>query len=649
MKSFDTKVTFQSIKNDFKPSDSAIIEAVANAIDAKSKNVYVKLYEDTDNSGMFPYNYYSIDVADDGIGIPTSDNVFEEVFCQYKVSTKHDKVNYGKRGRGRYTYLKITKDPSDISIFVVKDGQKSKISFECKDRQSVAILKDDFNSQIDTKIKKNFTTLIQFKNISTDYFETNEQSCNAYVEYIKNELVSYFADRIASNSINIYVNDELLEIKNFIEKQMHETVTVLNDDLKYSFNVDFYIWNDRVSLKSDRQKHILFLDVNGSLKGIAPSGKSKLMFPGFKQNHSIIVKSQYFNDRDYIDCQDDYDNVFTDIVIKNLRNQIAVRLESILFGIYKDNIGKISKEYLKFLELRKDEIVENTYQAIIFPFLEKLGNKKISEDAKQIIVRLIDVLLKQSPDNYIDNIMTVLNLKPKDSDKLRYIEANYGIIKAISEKEKYIARLDFLEKLSELVNGKNSKKVKERTMLHHVVDKHLWIFGELFDGIDRDKYASDVSLKTILESDKFFQFDSDELDLISREHNLKKIPDIFIPVFANDTIYIIELKKPGVTIDQKILQEIMNKYVKTLKEISKRYDNQTRKRIYAIAVSDTKAPSAYTVGNIDNDGFMIIPKSWDEIIYDAKKRCNEKISDINNKIKTSKWKDLESFILEHNQ
>ncbi|MBE3023032.1 hypothetical protein CCAL5182_08925, partial [Campylobacter sp. 7477a] len=47
MKSFDTKVTFQSIKNDFKPSDSAIIEAVANAIDAKSKNVYVKLYEDT--------------------------------------------------------------------------------------------------------------------------------------------------------------------------------------------------------------------------------------------------------------------------------------------------------------------------------------------------------------------------------------------------------------------------------------------------------------------------------------------------------------------------------------------------------------------------------------------------------------------------
>ena len=39
MKSFDTKVTFQSIKNDIKPSDSAIIEAVANAIDAESKNI----------------------------------------------------------------------------------------------------------------------------------------------------------------------------------------------------------------------------------------------------------------------------------------------------------------------------------------------------------------------------------------------------------------------------------------------------------------------------------------------------------------------------------------------------------------------------------------------------------------------------------
>ncbi|MGB2552218.1 ATP-binding protein [Campylobacter sp. MOP51] len=649
MKRFDTKVTLQSIKNDFKPSDSAIIEAVANAIDANSKNIYVQIYENVDESGMFSYHYYTIEIADDGTGIPINDKDFEEVFCQYKVSTKHEKTNYGKRGRGRYVYLKMTENPSDINIFVSKDKARYKITFECKDGHSVAILKETFNNQIDTRIKSTFTTLIQFKNILRNYFEVEEHTEKNYAEYIKNELISYFADRIASNSIKIYVNNELLEIKNFIQKQTRDKITVTNEDLKYCFDVDFYIWNDRVSLQSDRQKHILFLDNHGFLKGIAPSGKHKLSFPGFKQNHSIVVKSKYFNSKDYIDCQDDYNNIFTDNIVKNLKVQISMRLQSILFGIYKDNIGEISKEYLKFLDLSKDEIVENTYQAILFPFLEKIGNRNLSDEVKQIIIKLIDVLLKESPDNYIYNLVTVLDLKPKDSDKLRYIEANYGIIRAISEKEKYLSRIDFLEKLSELVNGKNSKKVKERTMLHHIIDKHIWVFDEKFENIEKDKFASDVSLKTILESNNFFQFDSDELDAIAQEYNIKKIPDIFIPIFTNNTIYIIELKKPNIAISQKILEEIRKKYVDTLNEINKKYNNGTKKNIYAIAVSDTKTENVYTVGNIDSDGFTIIPKSWDEIIVDARRRCNEKIEVLNNKIKTSKWKDLESFILEHNQ
>lgn len=649
MTTFDTKVTFQSIKNDFKPSDSAIIEAVANAIDAKSKNIYIQLYEVIDETGLLPYSYYNIEIADDGIGIPTNDIDFEEVFCQYKVSTKHEKTNYGKRGRGRYVYLKMVKDPNDINIFVFKDNVKYKIAFKCKDKQSVAILKDVCGDQVDTRIKNTFTTLIQFKNILIDYFEVEDPTEKSYAEYIKNELISYFADRIASNSIKMYVNGELLEIKNFIQKQINEEITVSSEDLKYCFNVDFYIWNDRVSLQSDRQKHILFLDENGVLKGIAPSGKHKLSFPGFKQNHSIVVKSKYFNSKDYIDCRDDYDNIFTDNIIKSLRIQISTGLQSILFGIYKESIGEISKEYLKFLDLSKDEVVENTYQAIMFPFLEKIGNRNLSDEIKQIIARLIDVLLKESPDNYIDNVMTVLNLKPKDSNKLRYIEANYGIIKAISEKEKYLSRIDFLEKLSELVNGKNSKKVKERTMLHHVVDKHIWVFDEIFENIEKGKFASDISLKTILESHNFFQFDSDELDVIAREYNLKKIPDIFIPILTDNTFYIIELKKPHVAISQKILEDIRKKYVYALHEINKRYNNSTKKTIYAIAISDTKTENVYTIGNMESDGFTIIPKSWDEIIVDARKRCNEKIEILNNKIKTSKWKDLESFILEHNQ
>ena len=52
MGTFDTKVTFKTIKNDIRKSDSAIREAVANAIDAKSKNIYIYVYIEQDKGSL---------------------------------------------------------------------------------------------------------------------------------------------------------------------------------------------------------------------------------------------------------------------------------------------------------------------------------------------------------------------------------------------------------------------------------------------------------------------------------------------------------------------------------------------------------------------------------------------------------------------
>ena len=43
MSTHNTKVTLKSISSDINKSDSAVREAVANAIDAHSKNIYIKL------------------------------------------------------------------------------------------------------------------------------------------------------------------------------------------------------------------------------------------------------------------------------------------------------------------------------------------------------------------------------------------------------------------------------------------------------------------------------------------------------------------------------------------------------------------------------------------------------------------------------
>ena len=647
---FKTKVTFKTIENGLNKSDSAIREAIANAIDAKSKNIYLDLYSEKAHNSVVDVSYFCLDIADDGEGIPTDKNEFEKVFCRYNDSDKKEKFNYGKRGKGRYTYLLLPHSPDGVYIYTKKLDSCFQINFNCKENETLAITHEPCNYvKINTPIKSNYTTLIQFKNLNIKKFEgikNNEKE--EYLRAIKNEILTFFVDRIASESINIYLNNELLKIDDYLEQSMvSETIKIIEDADISTFEVNFYIWNKSVKLKSDRQKHILFFDKENYLKGIAPSGKNKLAFNGVSFDHTVIVKSNYFQNRDFIYESDEYENLLTDKIVKKLRRKIAYKLEEILFQIYKKNINKVSDEYIHFLKLSEDEITQKVFHTLFLPFVEKFGNKKISADVKSIIAKLIETLANESPDSFIKNLKTILNLTKEESKKVQYIQENYGIIKAITEKEEIIKRIDFLNNFDDLVNGQNRKNVQERTQLHYVIDKNLWLIDKEFEGITYSDIVSDKALQTILENENFYQFNSNELAEILSTHDVAKIPDIFIPIEKNNIIYVIELKKPTQQINNAIINEVMEKYVKTLKSINKKYEKSNQKKILGIAISDTKTENAYPVGNLDTVGVQVEPKCWSELIELARERCNKRIQDLDNKLKISHWKDLDDLILSH--
>lgn len=643
MTEYNTKVTFNGIKSDINKSDSAIREAIANAIDADSKNIYINLYSEQIKSTV-TVNYFSLDIADDGDGIPKNDIDFEKAFCRYKDSPKTEKSNYGKRGKGRYTYLVLTNNPEDVSIYSKHSNTSFKINFDCKDNESIKIKRDIFNDKVDTPITETYTTLVQFKNLDINKFEIkNINDKDNILKDIKNEIITFFADRIASKSINIYLNDELLNIDNYLEK---EIISKEIEESEIKFNVDFYIWNNQIKLKSDRQKHILFFDEDNRLKGILPSGKHKLAFSGKSRDHSVIVKSKYFNNKDFSYNSDSYNNVFTDKIIENLKNKISMELEAILHKIYFENIDKLSDEYIYFLKSSQDEITQNVYHSLFLPFVSKFGGRKIAPEIKSVIANLVNVLVSEAPDSFINNLGTILNLTKEDSEKLDYVQVNYGIIKSITEKEKVIKRIDFLNTFDDLVNGKNKNFIQERTQLHQVIERNLWLIDEKFEDIKISDIISDQSLKTILEKDDFFQFDSEKLKEIALEHNINKIPDIYIPIQKDNIIYIVELKKPNVNISRSILDDVEDKYVKTIKEINKKYSSSPKK-IIAYAISDSKRDNARSRGNIENDDVYIEPKCWSELIESARERYNQKIESLDNKLKNSHWKDIDDFILSH--
>lgn len=642
MSSFDTKVTFETITSGINKSDSAIKEAIANSIDAKSQNIYINVYEENVPNSVIDVKFLSLDIADDGEGIPTNNSDFEKVFCRYNVSTKDDKSQYGKKGKGRYTYLTLTKSPDNMTIYTKNNNKIFKIFFKCKEEENIKIYNENYNNKISTPIDKKYTTLIQFKNLNEENFNTEKNTKDEIIDDIKNEIISFFADRIASKSINIYLNNKLLIIDDYLQQDIISKKIIKNN---ISFSVDYYIWNEKIKLKSDRQKHILFFNDNKILKGILPSGRHKLSFNGYSRDHSIVVKSKHFNNLG----SNEFDNnqhLFTDNTVVLLKKEIELEIGQILLKIYKENIDKISDEYITYLDITKDEITQNVYHSLLLPFIEKFGNKRINEDLKSIIVKLIDTLASESPDTFINNLKTILSLNEEESQKVEYIQQNYGIIKAITEKEKVIKKVDFLNTFDDLVNGKNKKSVQERTELHKVVEKNLWLINEKFEDLTFSDIISDKSIQTILENKKFYQFNSIELEEIIKHNDIKKIPDIFIPIEKNNIIYIIELKKPGVQINRKILDEIEDKYVKTIKNINKNFQS-INKRIIALAISDDKTDNARARGNIEYDDVYIEPKSWMELIEDARARYNNQINELDNKLKSSQWQNLDEFILSH--
>ena len=67
----------------------------------------------------------------------------------------------------------------------------------------------------------------------------------------------------------------------------------------------------------------------------------------------------------------------------------------------------------------------------------------------------------------------------------------------------------------------------------------------------------------------------------------------------------------------------------------------------AFAISDGKTGNARARGNREFDNVYIEPRCWSELIESARERYNNRIKELDNKLKNSKWKSLDEFMLSY--
>ena len=150
--------------------------------------------------------------------------------------------------------------------------------------------------------------------------------------------------------------------------------------------------------------------------------------------------------------------------------------------------------------------------------------------------------------------------------------------------------MEFLEFLQELIYGDISKVLKERSQLHKIIERELWLFGESYNGTPA--LWSDKKIGNILTElrNKYFDYlptENDENVIKLDVEGIDNITDLF---FLNEKIkdneekeiMLVELKSPSCAISRKEIQQI-DDYAFTLEEYSGLPKNKVHYKLVLIS------------------------------------------------------------------
>ncbi|EOH9402338.1 hypothetical protein ACMEER_001515, partial [Campylobacter jejuni] len=150
------------------------------------------------------FKTYFLCINDDGCGFPSNDEEFGMVLSEFMVSNK-TKARYGKKGKGRYAFALATNSPFDDGavIYTKRNNEITKISFKTDVNGNI-----EFNcSESNEKFENNITTSVIIKDLNFKHFHFDNiknDDIKEQLTVIKSDIIAYFADIIASNSVNIY-------------------------------------------------------------------------------------------------------------------------------------------------------------------------------------------------------------------------------------------------------------------------------------------------------------------------------------------------------------------------------------------------------------------------------------------------------------
>lgn len=635
----------------------AFCELINNSLQANSTEIKINIIEQENQiSGMPPVK--EIIIRDNGVGVNKTD--FLNKIFSVASETKKD----GK-GVGRFSAFQLGQKFEIETVSFDNEDNCSFKSFLILSKFEIDKLESIENAEFDVEHQQLEQKTDSFYQVRiTGFYDPSNLSKNdkhlIHKSFNENNFPSAifdaYPDQVFNETVKFIYNDKIIDKNDFIIGEPDAIDEVIKD-MKGD---DYKIKLTFIKLKRIDEHHKVFLRIkNNEIFSIAATFNLKIDLP---ENHQwyIYIDSEYFDS--HVDFNRRIDLGDLDVEMKFVINEISKRIDSYFnskYENYRDFLKKLtSDKYYPYLsENSSSESKTSAFSKIAYHIEDEYEILKKDNKIRKIIYPLVDKAINDG--NFISILSSIIPLKDDLVCKLKDLSEKSDIESVIKFSHDVSTKLQFLDFLHQLVYGNIAKIIKERTQLHKIIEKQLWIFGEKYN--NTPYLFSDKNLENTLISirnDIFkFEVNTDETDHIDNSITEEKVLNIADLVFLNEKIIddnrreimVVELKAPRVRISLNELRQA-EKYA--LQIIDKGvFSTDYYYKIILISSDLTKSAKTSMPKNsvvyksYDDGNVEIIVLRWSDII----KKNRDILSYMGNLLKTKDISVMEIFEKEYSE
>lgn len=543
----------------YKDTFAAFCELLNNSIQAKATRIELTL--DYANSATVRAPFSRIELIDNGIGVNATD--FEKKILEIGTDVKKDGQGIGRFGAlqlgEKMTITTVAEDPArkcftqvvfplDTSA-ISSSLSKVNLEFDVEELKKKA---NPYYKVVIGNLHHNKQGRLLPKNKIAEKFRQ---------EMIEQALFEKYPLQVFNRDVRFVVNGKELDPAGFVvERPQMRTVTYT--DLQgngHSFDFHFY------QLRADLGKVKVFFYVdNAGIKTVA---------------HEFTYSSDWYTPDlgtwfVYLDSSFFDTGLFRNIDLDSLGDEEIRRLKEFIKDTINDFFKAQNKRFEKFIaHLEEDPSYPASFESPISASRELLFQKiaYLVEDEYKLLDKdermrgLFYSLIDRSlASGHVGELFEkVVRLSDDNMEKFHRLLEKTELENVITFASAVADKLEFLDFLHELIYGEVAEVLRERSQLHKIIERELWLFGEAYNGMPH--LWSDRKIGNILRElrDQFFAYEPTAADenLIGEVEGLDNITDLF---FFNEKILdteereimVVELKSPKCAIGRKELQQI---------------------------------------------------------------------------------------------